>query len=268
MFIYKITNLINNKIYIGQTIYHINKRWIQHISGAKNGKYKNPLHHSIKKYGKENFQIEEIDGANSISELNYKEFILIYKFNSLAPHGYNLKEGGNRPKYSKETREKMSKSAKIRANKKKHKDRMIFNNPMCNLELIRKRSEKVKKEKTYCGKNNGRYVKVDSDKLKELYLSKDKYWTHKDLAKYFNVGINCISRKIKLSRLTRKIKKPNFSNNTKKENNNSTININIDKLKELYFDKDNFFSCSSIAKYFNVSDGVIYRRLKWLKMKR
>ena len=52
--IYKITNLVNSKIYIGQTIRSLKERFRQHI-------YKQGctyLHNAILKYGKENFKIE------------------------------------------------------------------------------------------------------------------------------------------------------------------------------------------------------------------
>lgn len=92
MFIYKITNLINNKIYIGQTVQKPNSRWQKHLSDAKIGSTC-PIHLAIKKYGKNNFKFEVIDGALSQSELDYKEIHNIYKFNSLSPKGYNLKLG-------------------------------------------------------------------------------------------------------------------------------------------------------------------------------
>ncbi len=94
MFIYKITNKINGKSYIGQTIRSIRERWENHKTTAKYLKRDTYLYKAIRKYGLENFTIEEIDGANSLSELNYKEFIAIHKNNTLAPNGYNLKEGG------------------------------------------------------------------------------------------------------------------------------------------------------------------------------
>lgn len=92
MLIYKITDKINGKIYIGQTIASLKRRWSGHIHRSK--KINTPLYNAIKKYGKDNFTIEEIDGANSQSELNYKEWLLIHKFNSLWPNGYNMMEGG------------------------------------------------------------------------------------------------------------------------------------------------------------------------------
>ena len=94
MIIYKITNKLNNLIYIGQTINSIKVRWNSHVSDSKRVK-KHPFYNAIKKYGKENFTIEEIGGANSIAELNYQEWLLIHKNNTLWPNGYNLKEGGD-----------------------------------------------------------------------------------------------------------------------------------------------------------------------------
>lgn len=103
--IYKITNKINNKIYIGQTTNSVESRWRSHCCFKKN---KTAISMAIKKYGKNNFDIEIIDGATNQAELNYKEFILIHINNSLAPNGYNLKKGGHQGgKWGREMREKM-----------------------------------------------------------------------------------------------------------------------------------------------------------------
>lgn len=110
MFIYKITNKINGKIYIGQTINSINLRWQQHLSKNENCRV---LKRAINKYGKENFIIEEIDGANNLSELNYLEKHYILTLDSLSPKGYNLREGGsNGGKCSEDTKKKMSEAQK------------------------------------------------------------------------------------------------------------------------------------------------------------
>lgn len=56
--IYKITNTINGKCYIGQTTSNINKRWSQHIYNAKTQSQKcRFLENAIKKYGKENLPL-------------------------------------------------------------------------------------------------------------------------------------------------------------------------------------------------------------------
>jgi group I intron endonuclease len=85
LIIYKTTNLINGKIYIGQDSFN-NPEY--YGSGLK-------LKRSILKYGKENFVKEIIDTADSKSELNEKEKFWIKKLNSQDPKiGYNITEGG------------------------------------------------------------------------------------------------------------------------------------------------------------------------------
>jgi group I intron endonuclease len=141
MFIYKITNKINKKYYIGQTICSLQKRWREHCSSNKC----TALSRAIKKYGKENFVIEEIDGANNLSELNYKEWLYILKFNSVAPKGYNLKEGGNNKKYSSISKNRMSQSqkGKILSKETREKISMSKKNPS---EETRRRISLAKKQ--------------------------------------------------------------------------------------------------------------------------
>ena len=76
-YIYKITNIINGKIYIGKTKYLIESRFREHIKCAhredahsNTGSY---LHKAINKYGENNFIIEVLDTAESLFELNEKE---------------------------------------------------------------------------------------------------------------------------------------------------------------------------------------------------
>jgi len=97
--IYKITNLINNKIYIGQTVRSLQDRFRGHINQAesnKKSKDKMVLCRAIQKYGKDNFIIEEIDKASSQEELNDLEIYYICKYDSLAKNGkgYNIAKGG------------------------------------------------------------------------------------------------------------------------------------------------------------------------------
>ena len=53
MLIYKITNTVNGKIYVGQTVRTLEERKWQHINTAKNG-HKNHLYNAMRKYGIEN----------------------------------------------------------------------------------------------------------------------------------------------------------------------------------------------------------------------
>ena len=96
MFIYKITNIINNKIYIGQ-VYNksIQDRFVRHIKEA-NPYSRSIVDKAIAKYGKDNFIVEQIDEATSLEELSQKEKYWIKYYNSTNKNiGYNLTDGGD-----------------------------------------------------------------------------------------------------------------------------------------------------------------------------
>ena len=109
MWIYKITNKENNKCYIGQTIRPIEQRFNRHINDALNNILDTHFARAIRKYGKDNFYIEEIDTAKTQEELNQKEQYWIRFYNSVE-NGYNetdaiSKCGGNT--YKSKTKEEM-----------------------------------------------------------------------------------------------------------------------------------------------------------------
>lgn len=103
--IYKITNKINGKLYVGQTRQKLNNR----IKGHKHSKVKRGVDAAIKKYGGENFSIEVIEEC-PVESLDEREIFWIAKLNSKAPNGYNLTDGGDGggSNPSKETRAKIS----------------------------------------------------------------------------------------------------------------------------------------------------------------
>lgn len=90
--VYKITNLINNKCYIGSSI-SVEKRWRQHINASNNPnnpKYNYPLYQDFRKFGLDNFIFEIIfDDFDSIYEMEEYEQQMIDEYNSLIPNGYN-----------------------------------------------------------------------------------------------------------------------------------------------------------------------------------
>lgn len=106
MIIYKITNRITHKIYIGQTVQTLNARWRDHVRGDKQPE--GYLHRSIQKYGPDNFEVELIDSALTLDGLNALEEFYIKKFNTIAPFGYNLLQGGKNRKLYEDTKKKLS----------------------------------------------------------------------------------------------------------------------------------------------------------------
>lgn len=107
--VYKITNLLNEKSYVGITTKTIEERFNSHFNRAT--KERSAIQKAMKKYGKENFIIEEIDFANNESELFQKEKHWISHYNTFSKFGYNLTEGGGGiPNMSNEIKNKISKS--------------------------------------------------------------------------------------------------------------------------------------------------------------
>lgn len=94
-YIYKITNDINNKVYIGKTEFNIQKRFQEHIKDSKS-KYENrPLYKAMHKYGAEHFFIEEIEECDNLEE---REIYWIKYYNSFE-NGYNATLGGDGKSY-------------------------------------------------------------------------------------------------------------------------------------------------------------------------
>ena len=110
--IYKITNTVNGKAYIGQTIHDAEKTRIrQHLNGYSRGS--ELVKQAIEKYGKDAFTYEILHDGIIPEFLDMLEQEAIAKFNTLAPDGYNLTVGGNSGKTpSKETRRKNSEAHK------------------------------------------------------------------------------------------------------------------------------------------------------------
>ena len=92
MYIYQITNLINGKIYIGQTN-NIQKRWANHRC---NNDPNMVIARALRKYGIDNFKFEVLLRGLTPDEANQKEIELIKEKNSLVPYGYNVATGGKR----------------------------------------------------------------------------------------------------------------------------------------------------------------------------
>lgn len=166
MVIYKITNTVNNKIYVGKTK-NVTQRWKNHTSNV--GKLRRPLYDAMLHYGIDKFVMEIIDigTPDNIDEL---EKFWIKELNSIN-EGYNLTEGGgggdtfsNRTIASKnKTRRKLSQAAKLN---------------MKNPEYVKKLSDATKKlwaNTDYVNRVRINYLKaVSSESYKENHSKKMK----------------------------------------------------------------------------------------------
>lgn len=156
MYFYIITNMINNKKYIGQTS-NTENRWKRHKHNSNNG-CDGAIYNAIRKHGIENFNFSVFPiikyGQNSANE---EEKRLIKQFNSFGKNGYNMTEGGDGCSGYKWTeKQRLSISGKIPWNKGiKWEEMSGKNNPMYGIPSPNKgkknpeHSERLKKTYKY-----------------------------------------------------------------------------------------------------------------------
>jgi group I intron endonuclease len=167
--IYKITNIKNDKIYIGQTIRGFLVRYLEHKNAIRRGKNRDyPIYEAFKKYGFNYFKFEIIDHADTIEELNNKEINYISYYDSMNK-GYNLNEGGNNSIPSKETRKKMSEARKGKKRTEEQKKRMS------DAKKGKPTKPKTDEEKQYLSENSPKYwegKKRDPETIKKVSQTK------------------------------------------------------------------------------------------------
>jgi hypothetical protein len=116
MIIYKVTNIKNNKVYVGKTIKSLEKRKIQHEKASIIKKDNAYFHNAIIKYGIENFKWEIIFECSDKLILNVMETMkIIVNHSHHTEGGYNLTWGGDGQsgyKHTEETRKKISNKLK------------------------------------------------------------------------------------------------------------------------------------------------------------
>jgi group I intron endonuclease len=120
--IYKVSNTINDKIYIGQTTRTLEKRMQRHRDALLRGE-KFHFYNALRKYGMENFKWEIIYKAKTLEELNSKEqeYILLY---DSYKNGYNMQLGGSKGKQSQLIKDKISKANTGKKRTKEEKIKM------------------------------------------------------------------------------------------------------------------------------------------------
>ena len=189
--IYCITNLINGKQYVGQTIKKISYRFNEHARANS------PLGEDIRKYGRENFKVDELEKCYSYEELNAAEKKWIKELDCKEPKGYNRTDGGDGVLNPvKGTREKMAKASMGNKNSlgRKHTEEEIER--IRNSNLGQKRTpetcEKIRQIKTglkatqatkdkMSAKRKGRkFTQEHKDKIAKARIA---YWKRVKVAK-------------------------------------------------------------------------------------
>lgn len=163
--IYKLTNKINGKPYIGQsTEDDINKRWDAYK--RLDCKRQPKIYNALKKYGPENFLFEVIDNTDNQLHLDDLEILYVTQFDSIK-NGYNCMPGGKGGKHSEESKKKMSDI------KKEH-----------NVWIGRKHSEETKRRMSESHKgitswNKG--ITTSEETKKKMSDARKQYYANKKL---------------------------------------------------------------------------------------
>ena len=192
--VYIITNLINNKKYVGVTKNTVEKRFKQHCQVSIN--CPNVIDKAIKKYGKENFKIELIEECFNITEDNLllKETFYIDKYNTLidSGNGYNMVRCHKGSLiFSEETKRKMSLN---------HTDINGSKNPFYGKRHAKETKQKWSewKKKYKSGKNHPMYGTLRPENvrdkislsLKGKYVGKNACHFDNTIRKFRNVKTN------------------------------------------------------------------------------
>ena len=160
--IYKITNKLNGKVYIGQSV-DIDTRWRHHCSAKDNF----AIHNAIKKYGEENFKFEVLLECPA-NMLNVWERDMIALYDCISPNGYNLTEGGEGYHRSEETKIKISNALKGKHLSEEHK-RKIGN---ARKGILRSEETKIKISESLKGKKRQPLSAEHKRKLSESLKGK------------------------------------------------------------------------------------------------
>lgn len=214
MVIYRATNKINGKQYIGYTSKTLEKRMKIHLYHSRSTHDKHYYYvfaTAIRKYGFENFQWEILCNCLTIEECYDKEKKLILKHNTLAPNGYNISKGGNGGALFGIAKEKMINSLRKHYELFKHSSSLTFEQRSVASKLAWKTKvqngykpkgkkhidvSKINMSKTKNEKNKLIWVNLKTNEIKELSCTKMSEYTGLSIGMFSHiVNGRCIKTK-------------------------------------------------------------------------
>lgn len=253
--IYKIINIIDKKVYIGQSI-HLSKRKKEHFKDLELNKHANRhLQYAFNKYGKENFLFEILERCEE-SELDDREIYYINLYNSTnCICGYNIRDGGAKGSFGDETKEKLMRKKmgipenivfEIKRELAEGKTRIEVKNKY---NITQAAIDSIANVKTYI------YINSQvNEKLKEL-ASKNNESRNKNILRFLKDGLTVseISRQLNLS--VSIVEKVKYSYSEFVESNiNKKKNI-YDKVQEY---KARGYNPAEISRIMNITYDISY----------
>jgi len=172
VFVYKYTNKINGKIYVGITTRTIEIRHKEHLKAINDSYY---FHRALKKYGVNNFELETLCACNDFEELKEKEKFYIKHLNSFVrsknSKGYNMTLGGEGTvgfKHSLKSKLNMSNLSKEFYKNNPHPAKGVT------FSEERKKRQSISMKGKYDGEKNPYYGKKHRKEVKNIMSEKAK----------------------------------------------------------------------------------------------
>lgn len=205
-YIYLITNKINNKKYIGQTLRSdVNTRWKYHK--CNNKKYIGQiLYNAYQKYGTNNFDYKIICICFD-EDTNKYEKEYIQKYDTIYPNGYNLLEGGDNKKHSEYTKQLISSKLKginhpnygkklqdnhvLNIKKSLIKEKTILNNEIIGRSQTEITKNKIKEKIIQYYKKNSKILIEQYDLNNNLI---NTYYSYSDAARQADINKTYLTR--------------------------------------------------------------------------
>ncbi len=239
MIIYLITNLVNGKVYVGQTTRSLEVRWKGHCSGATRG-WNYPICKAIRKYGPESFSIKNLATCETQEWSDYLEKVWILLYDSRnRTKGYNVRSGGDTSPMAESTRKQLSELSK-----RAWSEGRLKGYP--HTQETKDKISKIQRE--------GMFSKhpVTSEELVFLWNNGVSALV---LSKHFSLTRTTIYERIKKSGL--EYREINSFKNRSKDNHPRNIPLNMEEILRL---RNQGFSFEKIASQLGAGTGATIRR--------